>query len=337
VTCDTTLIRGDAGKPTVVFVHGLGMDKKIWESPDESRILGGRFLVSLFVCEKPGPEADIKNEHSFAKRLSFGRHPKNLSTLFHDLKEQGFTLIAWSQQRPSAEIDVVVAELRDLLATYKEYCNEGILLIGHSRGGLVARKYVASGDKRVRGLITLATPHRGSRMAQWAGYLSPLASLLNPLLPEAEKGSLPSALKRIAEFLMSKAVQELLPDSLFFKTLDDREVDGVYYCSAGGNDPSLFSLYITGAEEVPNSGRSRRVAKAEEIFSVPEVFEKLLPERLFPEEMKKGRGDGLVSLESSMLPWAHKHFVFAINHAGILFDEDARVGIVDFVNRIIMQ
>jgi pimeloyl-ACP methyl ester carboxylesterase len=336
MTYDTTLIRGNAGKPTVVFVHGLGMDKKIWESPNESRILGGRFPVSLLVCGKPEPEADI-NGHSVMKRLSFGRPPRNLSTLFHDLGEQGFTLIAWSQQRPSAVIDVAVAELRDVLAMCKEYCHEGIVLIGHSRGGLVARKYVASGDKRVRGLVTLATPHRGSRMAQWAGYLSPLASLLNPLLSETEKRTLPSALKRIAEFLMSKAVQELLPDSPFFKALDDGEVDGVYYCTVGGNDPSLFSLYITGVAEVQNSGQLRRIAKAEEIFSVPEVFEKLLPKKLFPDEMKKGKGDGLVSLESSMLPWAHRHLAFTVNHAGILFDKEARAGIVDFVIRIIMQ
>ena len=317
---DTTLIRGDTGKPAVVFVHGLGMDKNIWDSPDESRILGGRFPVGLLVRGKPEPDTRVKG-HSVTRRLSFGKYQKKqLSTLFCDLKEQGFPLLAWSQQRPSAEIAVAVSELRDLLATCKGYCSEGIILIGHSRGGLVARKYLASGDERVRGLITLATPHRGSRMAQWAGYLSPLASLLNPFLSRREKGTLLYTVKRIAEFLASKAVKELLPDSLFFKSLADGEVDGVYYCCVGGNDPTHLSLSMTIMEEVQDSGRRKTVAKPKEIFSVPEVLEKLLPEKLFHEEMKKGRGDGLVSLDSSMLPWAHQCNAFAVNHAEILFD-----------------
>jgi pimeloyl-ACP methyl ester carboxylesterase len=333
---DTTLIRGDVGNPAIVFVHGLGMDKHIWDSPDESRILGGRFPVGLLVREEPKSEADV-DEHSVTKRLSFGRHQKHLTTLFHDLKKQGFPLLAWSQQRPSAEIAIAVSELRDLLATHKDYCRQGIILVGHSRGGLVARKYVASGDERVRGLLTLATPHRGSRMAQWVGYLSPLASLLNPLLSETEKGTLLYTVKRIAEFLSSKAVKELLPDSLFFKSLEDGEVDGVYYCSVGGNDPTLFSLYMTVMGKVQDSGRRRTVVKSKEIFSVPEVFEKLLPEKLFPEEMKKGRGDGLVSLESSMLPWAHQRHAFAVNHAEILFDEEVRARAKDFVNWIVRQ
>jgi pimeloyl-ACP methyl ester carboxylesterase len=333
---DTTLIQGDTRKPTIVLIHGLGMDKKIWESPDESRLLGGRFPVSLLVCGEPEPEADIDGR-PVRKRLSFGRHPRNLSTLFHDFKAQGFTLIAWSQHRPSAEIDIAVSELRDVLAMYNEYCTPGIILIGHSRGGLVARKYVTSGDERIKGLVTLATPHRGSRMAQWASYLSPLASLLNPLLSNSEKGTLPYTLKRIAEFLTSKAVQELLPDSPFFTSLDDREANGVYYASVGGYDPTLFSLYMTVVGEVMDSGRRRRVAKPQKIFSVPEVFEKMLPEKLFPDEMKNGRGDGLVSLESSMLPWAHEKHAFPVNHAEILFDEGVRVRLKDCVNRITTQ
>jgi pimeloyl-ACP methyl ester carboxylesterase len=52
---------------------------------------------------------------------------------------------------------------------YKKYPNMGPLtLIGHSEGGLVSRYYVQflGGDKYVKTLITLASPHQGS----WLGF-----------------------------------------------------------------------------------------------------------------------------------------------------------------------
>lgn len=44
---------------------------------------------------------------------------------------------------------------------------EGLHIIGHSKGGLVARKYIQhyGGDKRVKSLITLGTPHHGTPTA----------------------------------------------------------------------------------------------------------------------------------------------------------------------------
>ncbi|MFI9721453.1 esterase/lipase family protein [Streptomyces sp. NPDC052396] len=57
-------------------------------------------------------------------------------------------------------------------------------VIGHSLGGLVARYYIQrlGGDARIRTLVTLATPHRGTRVA-------PLMSahpLVRQLRPESE-------------------------------------------------------------------------------------------------------------------------------------------------------
>lgn len=297
---DIALKKGDPGKPAVFFIHGLGMDKRVWESPDDSRILGGRFPVSLLI--PGGSEAGA---------------PQTLHTLFHDLSERGYTVIAWSQKRPSAEIAVAVSELRALTVAHREYCRSGIILIGHSRGGLVARAYVKDRDERVLCLITLATPHKGSGMAQWVKYITPLVSVLNPLIPESEKGTLPYAVKRIFDFLRSKAVRELLPDSTFFKDLADGPLKGVYSLSIGGKDPTLFSFYRT----VRRKGSG---LKARRLFSIPEVLERVIPRRFFPEEMKKGKGDGLVSIESSRLPWADEHYDFDLNHAAILFDDRVR-------------
>jgi len=332
VNFDTVLKRGKADKPAVIFVHGLGMDKRMWVSPEESRILGGRFPLSVLVSEEPQPQA-VRRDGGGAvtKKLSLGIPPGDPSTLFHSLSEQGFTALAWSQKRPSAVIDVAVSELSEVLSLHKEHFRSGIVLIGHSRGGLIARRYLSRGDGRVRGLVTLATPHRGSKMAQWAGQLAPLAALLSPFLSDAERGTLAYTIKKIAEFLTGRAVRELLPGSPFFQSLDDKVPGGVEFFSAGGTHPTLLRVYrlVLIAE-----GEQERIASVRKVLSAPDILRKIIPGRFFPAEMTRGRGDGLVSTESSCLPWAGKHRLYDVNHAGILFDEKVRADAKDFLNRL---
>jgi pimeloyl-ACP methyl ester carboxylesterase len=340
---DTTIIPGDVRKPAAVFIHGLGMNKKIWECPDEARVLGGRYPLRLFLYKSPrGVAAHPGKMYDFLAKgrgnkgvlssihfrgsdlLSFGRPPERLVSLFHDLRDTGYTVIAWSQRKPSAEMDVAVSELSEVISMYREYCPAGIILIGHSRGGLIARKYSTLKHERIRGLFTIATPHRGSKMAQWAGYLSPLAAILGSLLPESEKGSIAHAFKKIMELLSSRAVKELLPDSPFFKALNDGPDDGIVRYSFGGKDPTLFTFYrkIHGIKR--REEKLSAMLRYRKVVSFPEILEKLIPARLFPEEMRRGKGDGLVSAESSRLPWAIGHEDFYANHVEILFNEKAR-------------
>jgi pimeloyl-ACP methyl ester carboxylesterase len=340
---DTTIIPGDIRRPAVVFIHGLGMNKKIWECPDEARVLGGRYPLHSFLCKEPetcsgdlehpknpamtGPKTNVtvhSGPFNCQGVLSFGRPPERLMTLFHDIKERGYTVIAWSQRRPSAEIAVAVSELTEVISMYREYCTAGIVLIGHSRGGLIARMYIARKHECVKGLFTLATPHRGSRMAQWANYLSPLATILTPLLPESEKGSIPFTIKKVIELFSSKAVKELLPDTPFFRSLKDEPLEGIYYHSLGGKDPTLLTIYRKVSGFQRDGERISRIVRHQKVVSFPGILENVIPAGLLPEEMKNGKGDGLVSAESSRLPWAHGHDDFEVNHVGILFSEKAR-------------
>ncbi|MDQ7786856.1 MAG: hypothetical protein RDU01_04550, partial [Thermodesulfovibrionales bacterium] len=59
VELDIVAYQGEAGKPAILFIHGLGMDKDIWVNPSNSRILGGMFplkvlLKKCFPDEDPG-------------------------------------------------------------------------------------------------------------------------------------------------------------------------------------------------------------------------------------------------------------------------------------------
>jgi triacylglycerol lipase len=72
-----------------------------------------------------------------------------------------------------------LGETIEKLATWSGY--ERIHVIGHSLGGLITRYYVQrlGGDSRVHTLVTLGTPHQGTRLAR-AAPLLPLARQLTP-------------------------------------------------------------------------------------------------------------------------------------------------------------
>jgi len=49
------------------------------------------------------------------------------------------------------------------------------ILVGHSRGGLIARKYLEKAyNERIKMLITIGTPHHGSNIARWFKFFQKL-------------------------------------------------------------------------------------------------------------------------------------------------------------------
>lgn len=292
---DNVFSEGSHDKPAIVFIHGLGMNKEIWVNPYDSRILGGQFPLKVLV----------------GRRLSWEQTVPQ--TLYDDLRQRDHSVITWSQKRPAGPIDSVIPELDEVIKIAMGMTGSGIILIGHSRGGLIGRKYLLKIDRSIRGLITISTPNKGSSIAGISKYLSPLVSMLNPLIPAGDKGTLSFSTKRIFDFLRSRALNELLPESNFFKTLKDGPFKGIHYASAGGTNPTLFTF---------------------KNISFPDVLEKIIPDNLYPEEMKKGKGDGLVTAESSKIPWADEHYIFECNHAEILFDEGVRDTLLRVIERI---
>jgi pimeloyl-ACP methyl ester carboxylesterase len=334
---DIELIRGKIDKPAIVFIHGLGMDKNIWVNPSKSRILGGKLSLKVFLGKKPssknfGPCKNIPQKKVI--EFSTGEQPEAIETLFNDLRLKGYAVITWSQKKPSGPLDSAVSELEEVIKVALDKTKAGIILIGHSRGGLIGRKYLLRKDRSIRSLITISSPHKGSSIARTACYLKPLASLISPFFKNAEKGTFSSSIKHVLDFLKSKALKELLPESSFLKSLKDEPLDWIYYISIGGTDPTLFSLYRWQWDSVKENRQFRWFLKPEELFSVPEIFQKVIPEKLYPEEIKKGKGDGLVSAESARIPWYNEHFDFDLNHAKILFDKDVRDLLVKKIERI---
>lgn len=74
----------------------------------------------------------------------------------------------WSHPFQEHRIEVCAEQLRDEVERlYARYEMGPLSLIGHGKGGLIARYYVKriGGDRRVRNLITLGTPHNGTPSA----------------------------------------------------------------------------------------------------------------------------------------------------------------------------
>ena len=161
-------------------------------------------------------------------------------------------------------------------------------------------------------------------MSHLARHIAPFVSLLDPLFPQREKGTLSFAVKRVGEFLNSPALREMLPDSDFFTTLDEKEVPRIFSISLGGTNPRLLSLYRWQQMNAEQGEGDGGLLEPVELFSIPEILERIIPGRFFPAELQHGRGDGLVTAKSATLPWGDRHYDFNLNHAGILCDVRAR-------------
>lgn len=101
------------------------------------------------------------------------------------LRHDGYGVISFNlggllyrfNTRPVDVIARQIAEKIEGLAIRHRF--DALHIVGHSKGGLVARRYVqhVGGDKRVKSLITLGTPHHGTPTALLAVGLMGMGTL----------------------------------------------------------------------------------------------------------------------------------------------------------------
>lgn len=82
-----------------------------------------------------------------------------------------------------ADVEAIAGQLRDLIEPLAAQSNQPITLIGHGIGGLVVRYYARRFPaRRVRRLLTLGAPHRGTLLARrWLAHLAPESTWINRL------------------------------------------------------------------------------------------------------------------------------------------------------------
>ncbi len=314
--------------PLLVFIHGLGMSGHFWTNPEKSRILAGNLPLTTLLSEPP-----YKETHPPRGRITTGSPPSELKSSYHDFLAAGYSLLVYSQKRPAASADILVEELAGILEEYKDAAQgHGMVLIGHSRGGLIARKVIETTGFKYAGLITIGTPHRGSQLARIADALSGIADFLLPLFEGKERGSVTSTVNRLLKFLTSDAIRELLPESDFIKSLNDRPSPGIPVMTVGGTDPSLFKVY-RWYENCLNEDEECLMFK--EIISFPGILERFLPQGMLPDEFRRGRGDGLVAIDSAQGIDAQKRVTVALNHVWLVYHPEVRREVEGFVGDLI--
>ena len=147
---------GREGLPAVLLIHGLGMNKYFWIDPEECSVLGGLAPLTVFLS---GSDAE-----STGRTISFGTVDPDIEGLWRFLKKAGFSLASWSQSQPLGPIRLAVDELRAFLEKVRSrWPGKTIYIIGHSRGGLIARRFLLDeAAPHIAGLATICTPHSGT-------------------------------------------------------------------------------------------------------------------------------------------------------------------------------
>ena len=149
-------------------------------------------------------------------------------------------------------------------------------------------------------------------MAKWVIYISPITTALKTLMDRNDQ-EVKSAMHRVLAFLSGDEIKEMLPGSDLLKSLSDKRMPGIRIVSIGGTDPALVKIGKT---------------------SLPGILSVILPEKMLPEEMQEGKGDGFVSAESAVYPGCDEHRNYHAHHAGLIFDRDVREYIVNIVTSL---
>ncbi len=319
---DVTIHKGSGDKPIVIFIHGLAVDKNFWIDPYDTKVLGKSVPMRVFASTRPGPKPPQRTQ-----QFTIGTIPGKIMNLWLLLKEQNFNLLCWSQRRPAGPIHSSVDELDSIMKlSGRIFPGKHVVFVCHSRGGLVARKFMEKKRRRVKALVTIATPHQGSSLSLISKHLSPLAGFLRGVLPDETHGSLAEVVKKTAELLQGKALKELMPGSDFIRNLNDRPYGNVKYLSFGGRKTALLTFY--------------RWKKHDEkmcpvpVLTIPDSLTNFLPASVIPDEIIPCKGDFMVTTKSSVLPWAAAHYNVSANHISITWSRKVKTSVLDLLGKI---
>ena len=305
---DITVYKGNPANPVVIFIHGLGMDKNFWVNPLGTKIFARNIPMKILAATRPVPCPIQKR-----RKITVGNIPRKINSLWFALRKKEYNLVCWSQRRPVGPIGVAVEELREIVEqTRRQFPLKSIALVGHSRGGLVARKLMEKKVPAIKALITLSTPHKGSSLSRLGKYLAPVSPALKRILPKDTHGAISEVMKRTNDLLQGDALKELLPGSAFFRGLKDSPSRSIQYLSFGGTKTKLLTVYKWTRQGIKMYPRV--------LLTIPDSLIKILPASVVPPELIPGRGDFMVTAESAVLPWASTHYNLPANHISITWN-----------------
>ena len=342
--------KGAEGKPILILIHGFGVTEKSWTNPYEEFLGRGKISFDYVLAdypERPSPPYFSPWQfQNYCLSTPLRMLPSRPLPLWGLLKDRGYNLLTWTQREPYGSIALAVEELDGIVAESEAMFGVGarLMLIGHSRGGLVARKWIQDHpDKRDRidGLILLACPNAGSRLANVGEFLARAVKTTGRLIPRElslDGGRIhlriSSLYEEIAELFKGVALEELRPHSPFILGLKRKEIEEqhccIHYLNLVATSTVFTKLYRISSHDI---------RELREVTSLIDSLPKMIPAMMLPEEIVNEKGDGLVSKERARIPWmpSEAQKEFHVNHLRMLIDADVRREIVQFLEALQRQ
>jgi len=361
-------------KPIVILLHGLGGDRDDWMNPFQDRNWPYDHRcdpeeIDEGVHSGPamGKWPGLDTRYFLSPRLqsnSRGADRSDDRSWWQALVSAGFPVFTYSQA-PTLLMPLsqgVVAEFKRFMETIMRdvlgdpaLCDRKIVLLGHSRGGLIARAFLGDPDVKagtgsrfpqVSGLITLSSPHQGSHMSLMDDKLISFLSAIQrhvPRLPNDAGNQVINVLKAKTDAFVDEYGDEIEPNSPFYRALQAQEpvLPGVCCISVGGTSPRLMRVYLwmfTSDSLLPRRGRARKIefhwrAKPIEARGASPIPDGL-PLKLLGidvDEIMPGRGDGLTADSRCHFPapfQVEEHLSFKLSHAEELWDPQLQATII---------
>jgi len=322
---------GSDEMPVIVLIHGTGGDVRDMTDPANAPVAdvnydySGPFPPPVTVGWATYPGVGVWSCCSLDAK-------KPVTSWREVLSANGFATAAYSQfdggdgflapagsPPPLGPADELVSVLRALMGYFGEETR--FVLLAHSRGGLLVRKFLrdhAGFARRIQAVITLHSPHTGSDLANAADDVTSAVTWL-----EGQIGTLATdALGWLLPIAQSDAYQEMAVGSPFLTALaaGEQPLPGIEYFTFGGVSVRLtriLSWVYTLDSALPQLHwppflHRRMVAEVPGISPVAIT----LPPTI--DELTEGRGDLLTADLRDRLPFA-MHQTNPINHAEALW------------------
>jgi len=329
-------------REVILLLHGTGGNKFEWSFPP---------WRGLNYDHEHRPEDRHSNNHRFPPVnpldvvLDFSLSDKrDVRCWTSILTALGHTVIYYSQDGADDRIDVALDQLENLIVPFIRdevltgpLTGKRVVIIGHSRGGILARLYLArhANDAAawIQHVITLCSPHAGTNAPRAARRLrDEIEALVFGGFPAVARLLFPP-LEHLpligADVEPTDAQAQLVPEDPLFGDLSmPDDTPDIGFHTYGGSSVTLTRVYYwqyTLDSFVPRWDFLDILPHFDwtkfpiEILPVSPILDSLPNDLVFAEQ-REGQGDICVTIESAQLPGV-PHQSLPINHAEAFFDE----------------